>query len=366
MSFEHHHRDSLLWPTQNTSRSWRKGSKNGIPGGRAIRQSVPTSAGGDLSGADLNGAALALVNFTRADLSGTNLSGANLYGADLSGADLTTADLGGADLGGNAELSGANLSGADLSGADLSAADLSGAVLLQTNLSGAYLSGVNLSEAVLSETVFGDTNLKDVLGLDACMHFGPSILDHRTLAKSGTLPLSFLRGCGFSDEYIDYLPSLFNQAIQFYSCFISYSTKDQAFADRLYADLQNKGVRCWFAPHDMQGGKKLHEQIDEAIRVYDRLLLILSEASMNSEWVKTEIANARQKELGKGERVLFPISLVPFETIRRWKTFDADTGKDSNREIREYFIPDFTDWKNHDNYQHAFERLLKDLKAGEQ
>ena len=39
---------------------------------------------------------------------------------------------------------------------------------------------------------------------------------------------------------------------------------------------------CWFAPHDIQGGRKIHEQIDEAIRVYDKLLLILSDASMNS------------------------------------------------------------------------------------
>jgi hypothetical protein len=39
---------------------------------------------------------------------------------------------------------------------------------------------------------------------------------------------------------------------------------------------------AWFAPHNIQGGKKIHEQIDEAIRVYDRLLLILSENSMSS------------------------------------------------------------------------------------
>ena len=158
------------------------------------------------------------------------------------------------------------------------------------------------------------------------------------------------------------MPYLFNQAIQFYSCFISYSTQDQPFAERLFADLQSNGVRCWFAPHNIQGGKKLHEQIDEAIRVYDRLLLIISEASMNSEWVKTEITKARQKELDRGKRVLFPISLVPFETIRGWENFDADSGKDLAREIREYFIPDFSG----DNYQRAFDRLLKDLKAEEQ
>ena len=31
--------------------------------------------------------------------------------------------------------------------------------------------------------------------------------------------------------------------IQFYSCCISYSSKDQGFAERLHADLQVKGMR---------------------------------------------------------------------------------------------------------------------------
>ena len=41
----------------------------------------------------------------------------------------------------------------------------------------------------------------------------------------------------------------------------------------------------------------------------------------------------------------------------------ADAGKDSAREIREYFIPGFSNWKDHDAYQAAFQRLLRDLKA---
>jgi hypothetical protein len=95
------------------------------------------------------------------------------------------------------------------------------------------------------------------------------------------------------------------------------------------------------------------------------LLLILSEHSTNSEWVKTEIANARQREVREGRHMLFPISLVPFDAVREWKCFDTDTGKDSAREIREYFIPDFSNWKDHDCYQMALERLVRDLKAEE-
>ena len=153
-------------------------------------------------------------------------------------------------------------------------------------------------------------------------------------------------------------------AIEFYSCFISYSTKDQEFAERLHADLQAKGVRCWFAPHDMKGGRKLHEQIDEAIRLHDQLLLILSEHSMSSEWVKTEIAKARKREVKESKQVLFPSGWFRLRRSANGSCFDADTGKDSAREIREYFIPDFSNWKDHDSYQTAFQRLVKDLKAG--
>jgi hypothetical protein len=85
---------------------------------------------------------------------------------------------------------------------------------------------------------------------------------------------------------------------------------------------------------------------------------------MNSPWVKTEIANARAKEVQQARKVLFPISLVPFECIRTWKLFDADTGIDSAREIREYFVPDFSNWKDHESYSRAFEKLGRDLKAG--
>ena len=56
----------------------------------------------------------------------------------------------------------------------------------------------------------------------------------------------------------------------------------------------------WFAPHDVRGGKELFKQIDEAIRVHEKVLLILSAKSMKSEWVKTEIARARKREV-RGE-----------------------------------------------------------------
>ena len=48
--------------------------------------------------------------------------------------------------------------------------------------------------------------------------------------------------------------------------------------------------------------------------------------------------------------------------LRDWECFDADSGKDLAVEVREYYIPDFSQWKDLDAFEVAFNRLLRDLK----
>jgi hypothetical protein len=329
---------------------------------------VPDLREAELTGANLTGADLIRVRLNDADLSGANLWDAHLHKARLNGVDLREANLRWADLS-EVDVSGAYLGRADLGDADLTwghlrDADLHQADLSRANLSKSDLSGADLTGAVAMYTIFGDNDLNHVKGLETVQHHGPSIIGIDTIYRShGKIPLAFLRGAGVPENFIEYMGSLTGKALEFYSCFISYSTKDQEFADRLYADLQNKGVRCWFAPHDIQAGKKIHEQIDEAIRRYERLLLILSTNSMKSPWVKTEIRKARKREIDEKRRVLFPVSIVSFTDIRTWESFYADEGIDLAEEIREYYIPDFSDWKNHDSYAKGFENLLRDLKT---
>jgi hypothetical protein len=294
---------------------------------------------------------------------GAKLIQANLHGADLSAANVSVADLSVADL------SEADLSRANLSWAKLSAAKLIGAKLIQANLHGADLSAANVSRADVnaaraSGTKFADVDLSAVNGLENVVHGGPSTVGIDTVCKSGgKIPVAFLRGCGVTDELIAYIGSMVGRAIEFDSCFISCSTRDREFAERLHADLQAKGVRCWIAPHVDRDFPRIQDEIDEAIRLHDRMLLILSEHSMNSYWVKPEIANARQREEREKKDLLFPITLAPMEEVKKWKLFDADLGIDSAREVRECFIPDFSNWKDHDSYQTAFQRLVSDLKA---
>src|SRR5258708_14981440 len=183
-----------------------------------------------------------------------------------------------------------DLTGADLSGADLSQADLSGARVLWTT--------------------FGDVDLSMVKGLETVMHKGPSTIGIDTIIRSqGKIPDIFLRGAGVPDSIIEAIPSLIGslKPIDFYSCFISYSSQDQNFAERLYADLQSKGIRCWFAPEDMKVGDKIRPRLEESIRLYDKLLLVLSEHSIASTSVAYEVEHALNKELEGAPNVLYPI-----------------------------------------------------------
>lgn len=326
---------------------WRKENPKVIP-----NLSDCESEGADLREADLSWTSLAEAKLRQANLAGANLTGAILLGADLTGANLTATKL---DL-------------AYLNHAILAWADLSFAILNTTVLSGAFLVGANVTDCLMVGVTFGATDLSEVIGLETVRHSGPSSIGLESIYESkGRIPDIFLRGCGVPESFITQMHSLVGaeEGIQFYSCFISYSSKDNEFARRLHGRMRDAHLRVWFAPEEMKGGNLLIEQIETAIRVYDKLLIVLSEASLQSEWVMTELRKARKAERQSGKRKLFPARLVDLETLRDWECFDADSGKDLAVELREYFIPDFSNWKDHDQFEMAFSRLLKDLRAEE-
>lgn len=252
---------------------------------------------------------------------------------------------------------------ADLRGADLSYADLSYATLHYATLSGADLRYADLRYTTLSGasvgwTVLGNVDLSVVKELETVRHEGPSTIGIDTVYRShGNIPEAFLKGAGVQESFLTNMRALIESMspIDFYSCFISYSSKDQEFAERLYADLQSKGVRSWFAPEDMKTGDEIRSRIDEAIRIHDKLLLVLSEHSVESSWVKKEVETAFEQEDRQKRLVLFPIRLdqAVMKTDRAWA---ADI-----RRMRH--ITDFTNWKKHNEYQKALNRLLRDLKT---
>jgi hypothetical protein len=354
----------------------------------------------DLSAADLSGANLSDVYFWRTDLDSVNLNGANLLRAtfaeailrgatlikadlrevtlidsNMIGANLSEADLGGAELAGTnfrgANLIHANLSDTDLGGVDFSEADLRQATLTNGQLSGTNLTRANLDEANfqdarLAQTNFANTDLSTAKNLHLVRHLMASTIGIDTLYRSGgNIPREFLEGCHVPEPMIDFAKSLVGTASEYYSCFISHSTKDAEFCTKLYENMKREKLSVYYAPEEMKGGQKIHEQLYEAIGNHNKLILVLSEASMSSNWVQREIQAARKRERMEGRQMLFPIRLIDYEKIKGWKLEVTSDGEDLVEEICKYYIPDFSNWKNYDKFNTEFDKLLKALRAGE-
>ncbi len=149
----------------------------------------------------------------------------------------------------------------------------------------------------------------------------------------------------------------------FLSCFISYSHQDEAFAQKLAAALRRNGIQVWFASEDIRPGERIRDQVKKAIATFDKLIVVLSQNSMKSHWVKTEILDALAREQHCSARVLFPIGLASIEEIQKWEWFDADVGRDLAREIRSYFIPDFSRWRNPASFDEQVARIINALQV---
>jgi uncharacterized protein YjbI with pentapeptide repeats len=318
----------------------------------------------DLSGAklkdlslrylDLSDAKLDRANLKRATLHHANFSRANLDGANFQDASLCFSRFVRTTFGNvrfpNADLSYVRIYRGSVRGADFGRAELTRALFLDCDLG-----DTNFAQSELLGTVFANVDLREARNLSQARFAGPFTIGIDTVIRSqGRIPARFLRGAGLPDILIE---SVLSRAITFNSCFISYSSKDRAFAERLHADLQSNGIRCWFAPEDLKIGDKTRRTIDESIRVHDRLLLILSVHSVASDWVEHEVETALAREQEKKRVTLFPIRLdnAVMEIKTGWPAHIKNTRH----------IGDFTRWKDRDAYQKSFARLLRDLKVSE-
>ncbi len=289
------------------------------------------------------------------DLRYADLSGSDLPNADLRGANLTDANLSKANLQ-EADLSGASLINAGFSGANLTGTNLRNTDLTKTRFKTTVMSGADLSGAQCGGAVFADVDFSEVLGLEEIECSSHAYIGYETATRSkGKIPNKFLETAFLSKEHIEVVQSLgTRKTSKVQSCFISYSSHDDAFARKLYNDLQKNGVVCWFAPEDMNIGDKIRPKIDKSIKQHDKLLLVLSRHAVMSGWVEKEVETAFEHEKQTGQTILLPIRIddAVLDTEQAWA---ADI-----RRMRH--IGDFLNWEKIEIYNKSFERLLKQLK----
>jgi hypothetical protein len=305
-------------------------------------------------------------NLAGADLKQVNLSGAILGGTGFFEADLTKANLREAELG-QSFLNGANLTGADLTdavlmSANLFEANLSGAILTRTDLTGANLNNTELKDTrvytiQVGWTTFNNVDLSTIIGLETATHYGPSSVGIDTILRSaGNLPEVFLRGCGVPETFIEYSRSLIAKHIHYFTCMISYSSKDERFCKRFYNNLREKDVQVWRFAEDAEWGESVWGEIEKTIKNYDKVVAVCSKNSLTSGPVLREIERALNREDKEHKNVLFPVTLDDY-IFDEWE-------HPRKADVLAKVVGDFRGWnRSATKYDAAFKKLLKALKA---
>lgn len=87
--------------------------------------------------------------------------------------------------------------------------------------------------------------------------------------------------------------------------FLSHSSKDKAFARRLGNDLRQYGAKVWIDEAEINIGDSLIEKISQGLSKTDYIVVLLSQLSCSSEWVKRELNIVLTKEIqGRKVKVL--------------------------------------------------------------
>jgi hypothetical protein len=104
----------------------------------------------------------------------------------------------------------------------------------------------------------------------------------------------------------------------------------------------------------MKMGDESRQRVNQQIRIHEKLLIVLSEFSIESAWIQQEVEAALQEEQRRSRSVLFPIRL-------------DDSSLDGEKEWlvnlqKAHQIYDFSAWDNWEDYYEQFFLLLNDLE----
>lgn len=89
--------------------------------------------------------------------------------------------------------------------------------------------------------------------------------------------------------------------------FVSYSREDKEFTDKLVKTLKPYMEHVWYDKHEVLVGDNILTKISQGLDKADYVIVVLSKASVKSQWVQSEVASAFVRQQGAGNVRIFPV-----------------------------------------------------------
>jgi hypothetical protein len=91
------------------------------------------------------------------------------------------------------------------------------------------------------------------------------------------------------------------------SIFLSHTSIDKPFVEKLAYDLRKVGVNVWFDKWEIKVGDSITWKIEEGIRENEFLGIVLSQEALKSEWVRSELGAAWVRQMQTKKVFVLPV-----------------------------------------------------------
>lgn len=89
--------------------------------------------------------------------------------------------------------------------------------------------------------------------------------------------------------------------------FLSHTSIDKPFVEKLAADLNRLGVQVWYDKYEIKVGESIFWRVEEGLRSSELFGIVLSPEALESEWVKSELSSAWAKKMGTKKNSILPL-----------------------------------------------------------
>jgi hypothetical protein len=118
--------------------------------------------------------------------------------------------------------------------------------------------------------------------------------------------------------------------------FLSHSSRNRHTANSLAEILRGHNLRVWYSDTNIRNAEQWHDAIGRALKRCDWFIVLVSEDSINSRWVKMELMYALRRIQYKDHILPILIQECDFEqlswTLDGFQMIDCSDGGDINYE----------------------------------